>query len=180
MSYPGAGQMPPTIYPPPKKSAPIVAIILGIAALLIVLAVGGGIHGVQAVKDNFVEAIAVGNSFIDNRGQHDWAAANSLLTPPGQAKAPADSLEDMETLVEKHHGAFVNHGQPQQYVQDWNGQTNVRLTYSAQFTKSDSAVSMILVKTEAGYQVYAAHYEFQRTPSLKEWNNIITRKRRAR
>ena len=71
MSYPGAGQMPPTIYPPPKKSAPIVAIILGIAALLIVLAVGGGIHGVQAVKDNFVEAIAVGNSFIDNRGQHD-------------------------------------------------------------------------------------------------------------
>ena len=84
--------MPPAIYPPSKKSAPIVPIILGIAALLIVLAVGGGIHGVQAVKDNFVKAIAVGNSFIDNRGQHDWAAAHSLLTPPGQAKAPADSL----------------------------------------------------------------------------------------
>ena len=160
MNYPGEGQTPPMMYPPPKKSAPIVPIILGIAALLIVLAVVGGIRGVQAVKDNFVKAIAVGNSFIDNRGQHDWAAAHSLLTPPGQAKAPADSLEDMEMLVEKHHGAFVNHGQPQRYVQNWNGQTSVRLTYSAQCTRSDSAVSVVLVKTEAGYQVYAAHHKF--------------------
>ena len=160
MNYPGAGQMPPAIYPPSKKSAPIVPIILGIAALLIVLAVGGGIHGVQAVKDNFVKAIAVSNSFIDNMGQHDWAAAHLLLIPPGQAKAPADSLEDMEMLVEKHHGAFVNHGQPQWCVQNWNGQTSVRLTYPAQFTKSNSTVSLVLVKTDLGYQVYEAHYEF--------------------
>ena len=160
MNYPGEGQTPPMMYPPPKKSAPIVPIILGIAALLIVLAVVGGIRGVQAVKDSSAEAIVVGNSFIDNMGQHDWAAAHSLLTPPGQAKAPADSLEDMEMLVEKHHGAFVNHGQPQRYVQNWNGQTSVRLTYPAQFTKSNSTVSLVLVKTDLGYQVYEAHYEF--------------------
>jgi len=66
----------------------------------------------------------------------------------------------MEMLVEKHHGAFVNHGQPQWYVQNWNGQTSVRLTYPAQFTKSNSTVSLVLVKTDLGYQVYEAHYEF--------------------
>lgn len=160
MNYPDEGQQPPMMYPPPKKSVPIVPIILGIAALLIVLAVVGGIRGVQAVKDNSAEAIVVGNSFIDNMGQHDYTAAHSLLTPPGQAKTPADNLADMETLVEKHHGGFINHGQPQWNVQNWNGQTSVRLSYPAQFTKSYSTVSMTLVKTEVGYQVYGVHYEF--------------------
>ncbi len=160
MNDPRAGQPPPMMYPPPKKSVPIVPIVLGVVALLIVLAIVGGIRAFHAVKDNSAEAIAVGNSFIDNMGQHNYAAARSLFTPRVQAKTPTGTLEDIETLTEKHHGAFVSHGQPQWNVQNWNGQTSVRLAYPAQFTKSGSAVSLTLVKTESGYQVYDAHYEF--------------------
>lgn len=159
MNYPGA-EPPPMMSPRPQKSAPIVPIVLGILALLIVLAVVGGIRAFHAVKDNSAEAIIVGNSFIDNMGQHNYAAARSMLTPQVQAKTPMGSLEDIETLTEKHHGAFVNHGQPQWKVQNWNGQTSVRLAYPVQFSKSSSTVSLVLVKTEGGYQVYEAHYEF--------------------
>lgn len=159
MSYPGTGQ-PPMMSSPRRKAAPVVPIILGVVALLIVLAILGGIRALQAAKDNSAEAIVVGNSFIDNMGQHDYTSAHLLLTPQGQAKTSANSLEDIETLTEKHHGAFVNHGQPQWSVQSGNGQTSVRLAYPVKFTKSDSTVSLTLVKTEAGYQVYDAHYEF--------------------
>lgn len=160
MNYPGAGQPPPTMPPPPRKGFPVAAVILGVAALLVVLAVVGGIRAFRAVKDNSAEAIAVGNSFIDNMGRHNYAAAHALFTPQVQAKTPADSLEDIETLTEKHHGTFVRHGQPGWNIQNWNGQTSVRLAYPAQFTKSHSTVSLVLVKTEAGYRVYEAHYEF--------------------
>lgn len=160
MNYPGAGPQPPQMYPPPKKSVPVVPIILSIAALLIALAVVGGIKAFHAVKDASSEAVMVGNSFVDNMGQHNYGAARSLLTAPVQAKTPAGDLKDMEALVEKHHGAFLNHGQPQWNVQSWNGQTSVRLTYPAQFSKSSSTVSLTLVNTEQGYQVYEAHYEF--------------------
>jgi len=160
MNYPGEGQPPPMMYPTPKKSAPVVPIILGVLALLIVLAVVGGIRAFHAVKDNSAEAIAVGNSFVDNMGRHNYTAAHALFTPQVQAKTPAGDLKDIETLTEKHHGAFVSHGQPQWNVQSWNGQTSVRLAYPARFTKSGSTVSLILVKTDAGYQVYEAHYEF--------------------
>ena len=146
--------------PPPKKSAPIVPIILGALALLIVLAVLGGIRAFHAVKDNSAEAIAAGNRFVDNMGQHNYAAARSLLTPQVQTKTAADDLKDLETLTEKHHGTFVDHGQPQWNIQNWNGQTSVRLAYPAQFTKSSSTVSMTWVRTDAGYQVYEVHYEF--------------------
>lgn len=160
MNYPGAGQTPTTIYPPPKKSPPIVPIVLGVFALLAVLAVVGGIRAFHAVQEDSAGAIAVGNSFVDNMGQHNYTDARSLLTPQVQAKTPAGSLEDLETLTEKHHGAFVNHGQPQWSVQNWNGQTSVRLTYPAQFTKSDSTVSMVVVETGGDYRVYGVHYEF--------------------
>ena len=160
MNYPGEGQPPPMLYPPPKGSFPIVPIVLGIFALLAVLAVLGGIRAFHAVQDNSAEAITVGNSFVDNMWQHDYAAARTLLTPQVQAKTPAGSLEDIEALTEKHHGAFIAHGEPQWNVRNWNGQTSVRLAYPAQFTKSGSTVSLILVKTDAGYQVYEVHYEF--------------------
>lgn len=160
MTDPGSGPLPPVMYPPPKKRVPIGLIILGVVGLLGVLAVLGGIRAFQAVKGNSAEAITVGDSFIDNMGKHNYPAARSLFTPQVQATTPADTLKDMETLVEKHHGAFVNHGQPQWYVQNWNGQTSVRLTYPAQFAKSNSTVSMILVKNGNDYQVYEAHYMF--------------------
>lgn len=160
MNYPSAGQPPPTMPPPPRKGFPVAAVILGVAALLVVLAVVGGIRAFQAVKANSAEAIAVGNGFIDDMGRHNYAAAHALFTPQEQADFTADSLKDVETLTEKHHGAFIAHGQPQWNVQSWNGQTSVRLAYPAQFTKSHSTVSLVLVKTEAGYQVYEAHYEF--------------------
>ena len=160
MNYPGAGPQPPQMYLPPKKSVPVVPIVLGIFALLVVLAVVGGIKAFHAIKDTSSEAIAVGNSFVDNMGQHNYQVARSLLAAPVQAKTPAGDLKDLEAMAEKHHGAFLTHGQPQWNVQNWNGQTSVRLAYPAQFSKSVCTVSVTLVKTEQGYQVYEAHYQF--------------------
>lgn len=159
MNYPGAGQTPPTIYPPPKKPAPVVLIVLGILALLVVLAVAGGVRAFRAVQEDSEAAIVVGDSFVDNMGQHEYQNARALMTPPMQARTTAATLEDAEALTEKRHGAFLNHGKPQWNVQNFNGRTSVQLTYPAQFSKSDSAISLVLVDTGAGYQVYAAHYE---------------------
>lgn len=83
-----------------------------------------------------------------------------MFTPQVQARTSAGDLKDMETLVEKHHGVFVNHGQPQWFVQNYNGQTSVRLNYPAQYAKGASAFSLVLVKTGAGYQVYEVHFDF--------------------
>lgn len=160
MNYPDAGQQPLMMYPPPKKAFPVVPIILGVVGLLIVLAIVGGIKAFHAVKEGSAEAIVVGNSFIDNMGQHNYQAARALFTPQVQAKTPAGNLKDIEVLVEKHHGVFIAHGQPQWNIQNWNGQTSVRLAYPAQFTRSQSTVSMTLVQTASGYQVYDARYEF--------------------
>lgn len=157
MNYPGAGQQPPVT---PKRRVPIAPIILGVVFLLGVLAVVGGIKAFHAVKDGSAAAILVGNSFIDNMGQHNYQTAHSLFTAQVQANTPMGNLKDIETLVEKHHGALVNHGQPQWNVQNWNGQTSVRLAYPVQFTKSNSTVSLTLVQTDKGYQVYDAHYDF--------------------
>ena len=159
MNYPNAGQ-PPVIYPPPKKAFPVVPVVLGVVGLLIVFAIVGGIKAFHAVSADTSQAITAGNSFIDNMGHHNYPAARSLFTSQVQANTPADNLKDIETLVEKHHGAFVNHGKPQWFIQNWNGQTSVRLAYPAQFTKSKSTVSLMLVQTDKGYQVYEAHYEF--------------------
>ena len=160
MNYPDAGQLPPNFSAPPQKAFPIGYVILGVAGLLFVLAVLGGIKAFHAVKNGSAEAIAVGNSFVDAMGQHNYPAARSLFTAPIQAKTTAGDMKDIEVLVEKHHGAYIKHGQPQWNIQNWNGQTSVRLAYPAQFTKSSSTVSMILVRTDKGYQVYDAHYEF--------------------
>ncbi len=160
MDYPHAGPPPPLMHPPAKKAFPVAAVVLGVFGLLVVLAVVGGINAFHSAQEGSAEAIAVGDSFIDNMGQHNFAAARSLFTPQVQASTPAGNLKDIETLVEKHHGAFVNHGKPQWFVQNWNGQTSVRLTYPAQFTRTNSTVSMTLVETSQGYQVYDARYEF--------------------
>lgn len=156
----GIGQQLPEIPPASKKAFPIGPIILGVVGLLIALAIIGGWKAFHAVKKGSAEAITVGNSFIDNLGQHNYSAAHSLFTPPVQANTPAGNLKDIEVLVEKHHGAFINHGQPQWNIQNWNGQTSVRLAYPVQFTKSSSLVSMTLLETDQGYRVYEVHYEF--------------------
>ena len=160
MNAPGSGPLPPATSSPPKKSVPLVPIILSVTALLGVLAILGGVRAFQAMQENSSEAITVGNSLVDNMGQHNYQAARSLFTPQVQTSTSADALKDVETLTEKHHGSFISHGQPQWFVQNMNGQTSVRLTYPAQFTQSDSTVSLILVKTGDGYQVYEAHYTF--------------------
>ena len=159
MNYPNAGQ-PPMMPPSPQKPFPVALVVLGVFGLLIVLAVVGGIKVFHAVQDGSSEAIAVGNRFIDNMGQHHYPAADALFTSQIQAKTPAGSLKDIETLVEKHHGTYVDHGKPQWNIQSWNGQTKVYLAYPAQFTKSSNIVSLTLVQTDKGYQVYDVHYEF--------------------
>lgn len=145
--------------PPPTKF-PIVPVVLTLVALLGVLAVLGGIKGFHAMQQSSAAAITVGNSFVDNMGAHNYKAARLLMTPGAQAKSPVSTMQDIETIVEKHHGAFVNHGQPQWNIQTFNGQTSVRLAYPAQVTKSTSTVSVILMQTDTGYRVNDVHYEF--------------------
>ncbi|MGI4790265.1 MAG: hypothetical protein ACRYFS_15615 [Janthinobacterium lividum] len=160
MNYPNEEYQPLMSYPPPKKAFPVAFVVLGVAALLIMLAIFGGIKVFHAAQAGSSEAITVGNRFIDAMGKHNYQAAYSLFTPQVQEKMSMDDLKDMEALVEKHHGTFLSPGKPQWFIQNYNGQTSVRLTYPAQFTKSSSSVSMTLVQTDKGYQVYSANYAF--------------------
>lgn len=154
----------PNAVPPPavapQKSFPVAPVVLGILSLLTVLAVVGGTKISHAIQGSSSEAITVGNRFIDSMGQHHYSSADVLFTSQVRAKIPARNLKDIEGLVENLHGAYVNHGSPQWNIQSWNGQTKVYLAYPAQFTKSSSGVSLILVHTDKGYQVYDVHYEF--------------------
>lgn len=164
-SFPGASpppqSQPPFVPSPPvKKGAPIAAIALGIMGVMLALAVFGGIKAFHAVKDGSAAAAAVGDQFLDSMGQHRYPAARALFAAPVQATTPAGNLKDIETLAEKHHGAYVAHGQPSWYVQNWNGQTRVSLTYLVQFTGGTSPVTMTLVQTPKGYEVTDAHYQF--------------------
>ena len=160
MNYPNPNQPLSQLQPPSKKPFPIALVVLGIVSLLLALAIIGGIHAFKSVTQGSSEAIAAGNRFVDSMGQHNYQAAESMFTPQTQARTPAGSLKDVETLVEKHHGAYVSHGEPQWSIQNWNGQTSVRLTYMVKFAKGDNTVSMTLVQTDKSYQVYDAHYDF--------------------
>ena len=154
------GSEQPFLAPPPKKTSYIGIIILGAIGLLIALAILGGIKVFHAAQSGSTAAIAVGNSFLDSVGKHNYTAAHALMTLPVQAKTPVSNIQDIEMLVEKHHGTYVSHGQPAWFIQNYNGQTSVRLTYPAQYTKSNSTVSMVVVQTDKGYQVYDTNYEF--------------------
>ena len=160
MNDPSSKSQPPLPYPPPRKPLPVALVVFGVVGLLIVLAVAGGIKAFHAVKAGASAAITIGNSFMDSIGHHNYSAARTLMTAGVQSRTPISTLQDVETLVEKHHGAYVAHGQPQWFIQNNNGQTSVRLTYPVQFTRSTSTVSMIVVQTSNGYQVYDTHYEF--------------------
>ena len=160
MNHSNTGQQPPAPYTPTKKPFLTVWIVLGTTALLLVLMIVGGIRAFKSVTAGSSEAIAVGNRFVDSMGRHDYQTAQSLFTAQVQATTPPGNLKDIETLLEKHHGAYVSHGQPEWNVQNWNGQTSVRLAYPAKFTKSGSTISLLLVQTDKGYQVSDTHYDF--------------------
>ncbi len=160
MNYPNSDQKSPESFPPAKKPFPTLYVVLGSISLLIVLAILGGIRAFKVVSQDSSETTTAGNRFIDSMGQHNYTTAHSMFTPQIQAKTPASSLKDVEGLVEKHYGAYVNHGEPEWNVQNWNGQTSVRLAYPVRFKNGVSTVSLILVQTPRGYQVYDAHYSF--------------------
>lgn len=148
------------VHPAPKKPFPVAFVVLGVFGLLVLLAVLGGIKAFHAVQSGSTAAIAVGDKFVDSMGRHRYVAARSEFTPQVQLRTPAGTLQDIETLLEKHHGAYVAHGQPQWDIQNWNGRTSVRLLYPVQFTRSGSTVSLTLLQTENGYHVYDAHCDF--------------------
>lgn len=150
----------PSFSAPTKKPFPTVWVVLGVVVLLLALAIVGGIRAFKFVSAGSSEAIAVGNRFVESMGRHDYQTAQSLFTVQVQATTPPGNLKDIETLLEKHHGAYVSHGQPEWNVQNWNGQTSVRLAYPARFTKSASTISLLLVQTDKGYRVSETHYDF--------------------
>lgn len=157
MNYPNIEQH---SYSATKKPFPIALVILGVVALLVVLAVVGGIRAFDSVSKDSSEAVVVGNRFIDSMGKHRYQMAQSMFTPQVQVRTYANTLRDIETLMEKHHGTYINHGLPQWNFREWNGQTSVRLVYPVKFTKSICTVSIVLVRTGKGYQVYDTHYDF--------------------
>lgn len=159
MNNTSPGQPFPSPYAPPKKPFPVVLVVLGVIGLLLILAVFGGIKAFHAMQSGSSEATAIGDRFVDEMGRHNYAAAQAEFTPEVRAKTPAGNMKDIETLVEKHHGTYVAHGKPQWNMQNWNGKTSVRLVYPAQFAKSGSPITLTLVQTTKGYQVYDAHYE---------------------
>lgn len=151
---------PPLFSSPAKKPFPTVWIVLGVVVLLLALVVIGGIHAFKSVSAGSSEATVVGDRFIDSMGRHNYQTAQSLFTAQVQSTTPPGNLKDIEALLEKHHGAYISHGQPEWNVQNWNGQTSVRLAYPARFTKSGSTISLLLVQTDKGYQVSDTHYDF--------------------
>jgi hypothetical protein len=160
MNIPNGGAQPPTVYQPSSKVLPIALVVFGILTLLIILGVVTGINSYRKTQRSSQAAISVGNSFINNMGQHNYRAARSLLVSQLQATTPPNNLRDIEMLTEKYHGAFSNLGQPGWFVQDRGGQVTARLSYPVQFARSSSNVSLTLVQTKTGYRVYNYYYTF--------------------
>lgn len=158
MTYQDSGYPIPPNYAPPKRSNAPVFIILGIVVLLVVLAVLGGIVAFRAAQKSSAAAIVVGDRFLDDVRLHKFQAADDLFTSDVKASTPASNLKDLEFLVEKHHGAFIDHGVPGWFAKTYNGQNSMELYYPARFAKSSDTISMILVATPNGYRVYGCNY----------------------
>ena len=118
MNDPNSGLQTPLPYPPQKKPFPVALVVFGVVGLLIVLAVAGGIKAFHAVKAGSAAAITVGDSFMDSIGHHNYSAARALMTAGVQSRTPVNTLQDVETLVEKHHGSYVAHGHSEQQRPD--------------------------------------------------------------
>ncbi len=159
MNYPPMNPYPPGMAAPPQKSNTVLFIVLAGAGLLVLLAIVGIALAFKSGMNTSSEAVIVGNKFIDAMGQHNFPASSALLSPQTQGRIPATELRDMETLLERQHGAFVSHGPPAWFVQNYNGQTSVRLTYQAQFTRGTSPIMLVMVKGDHGYEVNDCHYE---------------------
>lgn len=161
MNYQNEKAQPPTLYHPPSKTLLAALILLGIVfGLLILLGVITTIRVSHDNQNSSQEAISVGNSFIGNMGRHNYKASHSLLVPHLQATTQTKKLSDIEMLVEKSRGTFVSLGKPGWFVQDRGGQTTARLSYPVKFTQSNTTVSLMLIKTDIGYQVYNYDYNF--------------------
>jgi hypothetical protein len=145
--------------PPTRNSNTLAILILGGVAILGGAAILGVILSFRSGMDTSSDAIVAGNRFIDNMGSHNYPAAASLLSPWTQARISTTELKDMETLLEKRYGPLTNHGHPSWFVQTYNGQTSVRLSYMVQFTKGNSPLGLVLMKGNKGYQVEDIHYE---------------------
>lgn len=158
MNPPNSYQAPPEIAPL-KKSFPVVPVIVGVLLAIVALVALIGFTIFRAVQADSSAATAVSNNFIDAMGRHDYVASHALFTSEVQAKTAVSSLEDIETLVEKRKGAYVSHGTPQWFVQNWNGQTRTTLTYPAQFANGPDTITMTMVQSGKECRVFEAHYE---------------------
>ena len=162
MNLPGEATPPPINYQPSGKTFPVALIIVslaGLLGLLTMLAVADGIKAFNNGGNDALKAISVGDSFIDNMGQHSYPAAHSLFTTQLQVTSPTNDLKDIEMLMEKHHGTLVTHGQPQWFRRESGGQVTVHLSYRAQFSRNVSQSTVTLIKTDKGYQVHDFRYE---------------------
>ena len=104
MNSPNANQ--PMIYTSQKKPLrllPIVLGALGVGIVLVVLAVAVGIKIFHGVQKGTSEATAVGNSFIDYMGNHNYAAAYALFSTEARAGASISNLKSMGSQIEDKH-----------------------------------------------------------------------------
>ena len=145
-----------------RKNIFLVPIILGLAGfmtLLLILGIIVSIKGFYHGKNDSLNAIHVGDKFIDSMGHHNYSAARSLLTNQLQLLSPTSNLKDVEMLIEKNHGSFVTRGQPQWLRRESKGQVTVYLSYPIQFTQSGSQVTVTLFQTNKGYQIHDYRYD---------------------
>ncbi len=154
MNYPG---MYGGMTPEPKKQSRVGLILLGVAAVLALLIVGA-LSAFHAASGTAAQAIAVSDRFVDAMGAHDYQGANALIVPEGQAKASPLFLYRMESLMESSDGAYVSHGTPQWFVQNYNGQTSVRLTYPVQYAHGSGHALLTVVNAGDGYRINQCNF----------------------
>ena len=159
MNYPGELPPPLTVQSSTRTTL-IVCSVAGIVVLLLALGIVSGIKAFRSTQKDSQDAIIVGNSFIDSMSEHHYQAARALLIPQLQPTTPAGNLQDLQALMEKHHGGLVKRGQPAWFAQERGGQTTVRLQYPVQYQRSSSGVTLTLLKTNTGYRVYNYYYNF--------------------
>ena len=143
---------------PPRKPSRVLPIVLGVAALLIALIALGVVSAVRSLSGTSSAATAVANSFVAAIGAHDFRGASALCAPQEQAHMSPSALKGLEALVEQTQGSYVSAGVPAWYVQNWNGQTSVRLTYRARYANGAETITVVMVNTADGYRVYRVSY----------------------
>jgi hypothetical protein len=129
---------------------------IGIFTAIVVIAIlvtAGVISLVRGGSRATSAAGKVGTAFLNDIKAKDLRSAGALLTKENQTPAMLDDMKDIIALNAKHKGDLVRFGADGWFISNVNGQTSVKLSYNAHYTKGDGTIGLTVVSTPDGYRV---------------------------